>query len=155
MPTINPEPAAIEEFARQVPDGQPIVMINLLRYRDRAELDGEQLTGRQCYERYEQAVLPLLIGVGGRPVWRGRPRFVVIGPADERWDDAILVRYPTRSAFERMVNSPEYQAIMPFRTAALDDSRLIATTAPQSISRLAWCLFRLSSWLRHKPNGRE
>jgi uncharacterized protein (DUF1330 family) len=148
MPTIIPVDAAIDEFVRQVPDGQPIVMINLLRYRERTELDGETLTGRQCYERYEQAVLPLLIGVGGRPVWRGRPRFVVIGPPDEHWDDAILVRYPSRSAFGRMVNSPEYQAIMGLRTAALADSRLIATTAPQSIGRVAWWLVRLSSRLR-------
>jgi len=148
MTWINPDETAIEEFARQVPDGQAIVMINLLRYRDSASLQGETLTGRQCYEKYEQAVLPLLIQIGGRVVWRGKPRFVVIGPPDERWDDAILVRYPSRSAFGSMVNSPEYRAIMPFRTAALEDSRLIATTAPQSIGQLAWWLFRLTSQFR-------
>jgi uncharacterized protein (DUF1330 family) len=150
MPSINPDQASIEEFARQVPDGQSIVMINLLRYRDRAALDGERLTGRQCYERYEGAVLPLLVQVGGRVVWRGQPRLVVIGPSGESWDDAILVRYPSRSAFERMVNSPEYRAIMAFRTAALEDSRLIATTRAKSIGRLAWWLFRLSSRFRRK-----
>jgi uncharacterized protein (DUF1330 family) len=148
MPTIIPEQSTLDEFVRQVPDGEPIVMINLLRYRDWADLKDEQVTGRQCYERYERAVLPLVSGVGGRPIWRGRPRFVVIGPKGEEWEDAILVRYPSRTAFERMVNSPEYLAIMHFRTAALADSRLIATTAPQNIGLLAWSIFRFSSWLR-------
>jgi uncharacterized protein (DUF1330 family) len=148
MPSINPAETAIEEFARQVPDGQAMVMINLLRYREWATLHGERLTGRECYEKYERAVLPLLIQIGGRVVWRGKPRFVLIGPRDESWDDVLLVRYPSRSAFGQMVNSPEYRAIMPFRTAALEDSRLIATLAPQSISRVAWWLFRLSFGFR-------
>lgn len=142
--TIDPVRGTLEEFARQVPDGQPIVMINLLRYREWAALEGERLTGRQCYERYAQAILPILIAVGGRLVWRGQPRCSVIGPEGERWDDAVLVAYPSRSDFERMVTKPEYQARAALRTAALEDSRLIATTAPQHIGRVAWWLLKLS-----------
>ena len=40
-----------------------------------------------------------------------------------------LVRYPSRAAFLRMVKSDAYQAIMPHRTAALADSRLIELRA--------------------------
>ncbi len=148
MATIDLAPGMLEEFARRVPDGQPIVMINLLRYREWAALEGERLTGRQCYERYAEAVLPLLIAAGGRLVWRGQPRCSVIGPEEERWDDAVLVASPSRSDFERMVMKPEYQARAALRTAALEDSRLIATTTPRHIGRVAWWLLTLSVRVR-------
>ncbi len=88
-------------------------------------------------------MLPFLSAVGGRPIWRGKVGDCVIAPPGEHWDDALLVEYPSRGAFERMVADPGYQAIMGLRTAALDDSRLIATRAPQHIGRLGWWLFKL------------
>jgi uncharacterized protein (DUF1330 family) len=130
MGSITPDPSAFEAFARDVPDGRPIVMINLLRFRERAALEGENISGRESYERYGQRVEPFLKGVGGRPIWRGKAAAVVIGPAGESWDEAILVEYPSRGAFERMVTDPGYQSIAHLRSAALADSRLIATIAP-------------------------
>ncbi len=56
------------------------------------------------------------------------PRAVLLGPTTERWDDALLVQYPSKQAFLRMIGDPDYQAITVHRTAALEDSRLIATT---------------------------
>jgi len=53
---------------------------------------------------------------------------VVIGPSEESWDEAILVEYPSRSAFVSMVTNEAYQQISEHRTAALADSRLIATS---------------------------
>ena len=49
--------------------------------------------------------------------------------AKERWDEILLVEYPSAAAFAAMVTSPEYKAIVFHRTAALEDSRLVATTA--------------------------
>jgi uncharacterized protein (DUF1330 family) len=138
----------LEEFVQGIPNGQPIVLINLLRYRDRAALEEEELTGRACYERYAKALEPILMSVGGRPIWRGQVRFVLIGPPNERWDEIILVAYPRRTDFERLLAAPEYLASAPLRTAALEDSRLIAATAPQSVSRLAWSLYKLASRAR-------
>jgi hypothetical protein len=51
----------------------------------------------------------------------------VIAPEGEEWDDAVLVEYPSRKAFLDMLALPDYQAAVFHRTAALDDSRLIAT----------------------------
>jgi len=148
MGTIDAESGALDRFRAEVPDGQPIALINLLRYRERAALDGEQLTGRACYEGYVKALEPILMAVGGRPVWRGQVRTSLVGPLDERWDEAIIVAYPARSAFERMLGTPEYQAAVPLRTAALEDSRLLAAVAPQIIGRLAWSVYRVVSKLR-------
>jgi len=65
---------------------------------------------------------------GGHVIWRGSPMAVLLGPTTERWDDALLVQYPSKQAFLRMIGNPDYQAITVHRTAALEDSRLIATT---------------------------
>lgn len=147
MPAINPTPDQLVELSSQVPDGQRIVMINLLRFREWAayppgSLDGKH-TGRQAYELYSQNAMKYLAQVGGRPIWRGQARFTVIAPADEKWDEAILVEYPSRRSFERMIANPGYLAGVHHRTAALDDSRLIATVAPQRIGRVAWWIYRL------------
>lgn len=151
---MKPSDVAIvlDELSRTVPDGQPIVMINLLRYHARAVYPAgtgkEQITGRQAYEHYSKLTLPHLMKVGGQLIWRADVRAGLIAPKDERWDEILLVRYPSRSAFERMITNPEYQAGVIHRTAALEDSRLIATTGPQRIGRLAWWLLKLSSKFR-------
>jgi uncharacterized protein (DUF1330 family) len=139
----------LEAFARDVPDGQPIVLINLLRYRHQTTVNGEDITGRQAYQRYAKALEPIIMRVGGRPIWSGQARFVLIGPPDERWDEVILVAYPSRNAFQQMLATSGYQACAGLRTAALEDSRLIAATAPQTIGRVAWSLYRLTTKLRH------
>jgi uncharacterized protein (DUF1330 family) len=139
MPSIEPSEAQLARFV-EVEDGKPIVMINLLRYRERAAYepgaDAEPCSGREAYERYGLHVLPLLARVGGKIRWRGDARASVIGPADEHWDDVLLVEYPSRSAFVSMVTSEDYRAIMHHRTAALADSRLIATMDGASVPAL-------------------
>jgi uncharacterized protein (DUF1330 family) len=127
LATIDPD--ALAALAREVPDGRPIVLINLLRYRQQTSVEGEELSGRQAYECYAKALEPIIMAVGGRLIWRGQARFALIGPPDERWDEVILVAYPRRSAFEGMLRAPEYQASAVLRTAALEDSRLIVATA--------------------------
>ncbi len=153
MRIVEPKAGVFEGFIRQVPDGEPIVLINLLRYRQRADLPGEELTGRQLYERYARIVEPMLMAVGARPIWRGQAQFLLIGPADERWDEIILVAYPSRAAFEQMVNTPEYRACAGLRTAALEDSRLIAATAPQRIGRIAWSVYKLATRVRRRGHA--
>ncbi len=132
MGTVNPTLAFMAEFERKSPDDDPIVMLNLLRFRDEADYGPAGpagKTGREAYATYSRSVLPLLFEVGGQPLWMGDARAMVIGPGDESWDEVLLVQYPSRSAFLRMVKSPAYQAIMHHRTAALSDSRLVETRA--------------------------
>lgn len=134
MPTVNPTLEQIEAFARSAPDAKPIVMVNLLRFRAQADYAStgqrdEGGTGREAYGRYSKAVLPLLLEIGGQPLWMGKGRASVIAPDDEAWDEVLLVYYPSRDAFMRMVRSAPYQAILHHRTAALADSRLFETRA--------------------------
>jgi len=118
---------ALEAMADEDPD-EPVVMLNLLRYREVAEsghgVDG--LSGREAYGVYGQRFEALHPRFGGEPIWMGRASGTIIG--DEDWDLVILVRYPTRRQFIEMLRDPDYQAIAPIRAAALADSRLVETT---------------------------
>ncbi len=131
MAVIEPDTEALGRFLAEPEDG-PIVMINLLRYREEAAYEegfaAAPCTGAEAYGRYSEGVTPLLGRAGARPIWIGLVRSALIAEAGEEWDNAILVEYPSRKAFVEMVSSPEYQAIAPHRTAALADSRLIATS---------------------------
>ena len=130
MGSIEPSPERMQGLIENTGDA-PIVMINLLRYRARAEYPegfaAEPCTGREAYGRYGEAALPLVSAAGGRILWMGSVQATVIAPDGEQWDDAVLVEYPSRKAFVEMVSKPEYLAVAPHRTAALEDSRLIAT----------------------------
>jgi uncharacterized protein (DUF1330 family) len=127
---IHPRPETLRRFLEQAED-RPLVMINLLRFRRRAlypdGFDAEPCSGEEAFRRYGEVAGRKVAEVGGSPVWLGAVSEVVIGEPGERWDRAILVRYPSRRAFQRMIEDPEYQACAVHRTAALEDSRLIAT----------------------------
>lgn len=131
MSAIQPSEAQLRAFL-DLPDDGPIVMINLLRWRERAEYpegaSDAPCSGQEAYGRYSDAVMPLLAAVGGRLVWIGLGRATLIAPEGEAWDQAILVEYPSRTAFVEMTTSEAYQAVSRHRTAALADSRLIATS---------------------------
>lgn len=137
MGTVEPSAERLKAFFEELTDDEPVVMINLLRYRDAAAypagFDAEPCTGREAYQRYGAAVVGLIAAVGGRMIWMGAARATVIGPEDERWDDAVLVEYPSRKAFIEMVSKPDYQAAAPHRTAGLEDSRLIATATQANL----------------------
>jgi uncharacterized protein (DUF1330 family) len=112
-------------------NAQPVVMINLLRYRDRASypegFDAEPCSGREAYGRYGAIASKLVGDAGGRVLSMGAVQATIIGPTGEEWHDAILVEYPSRKRFLTMIGLPEYMAVAPHRTAGLEDSRLIAT----------------------------
>lgn len=110
------------------PDEGPVVMLNLLRYNDRAS-DGSDRTGRQAYLDYGAHVVPMVLGLGGSIVFQGDAHPSVIGPSDEQWDEVVLVQYPSRAAFLAMITSAEYLAIHHHREAGLADSRLVPMTA--------------------------
>lgn len=122
---VDPERAQFEAF-KKLPRDMPISMLNLLRFRDRADYeDDREATGAEAYAAYGRESGPIFDRVGGRIVWRGTPETVLIGPQDERWDLIFVARYPTAGAFLEMVTDPDYQIAVKHRQAAVLDSRLI------------------------------
>ncbi len=120
----------VANFSRQFPAGKPVVMLNLLRFSDRANYRpgeiAEPCKGFEAFQRYAAGVMPLIRAAGGEQVWQGRQAAMLIGPQDKDWHLAVLVRYPSAQAFVAMVQSEDYKAESFHRTAALADSRLIA-----------------------------
>ena len=131
MGSIEPTPEqfrALVAAAEANPD-EPILMLNLLRFREQAaypdDFEAEPCSGREAYGRYGEATQPFLEQVGGEPVLVAPASLPVIAPEGESWDVVFFVRYPSRKAFLAMATNPDYLAITPHRSAALADSRLI------------------------------
>jgi uncharacterized protein (DUF1330 family) len=132
MGTIHPLPEQLQAFFADAANDGAIVMINLLKFREEAVYDEganeEPCSGREAYQRYSALAFPQVTAVNGTLLWLGKVEASLIAPVDEAWDEALLVQYPSKQAFLQMISSPEYQKISTHRTAALADSRLIATT---------------------------
>ncbi len=117
-----------DQFAAMMkaPDEGPIHMLNLIRLRDKAAYeDGREATGADAYKTYGRESGPIFTRVGGRIIWSGSPRLMLIGPTDEHWDLAFIAEYPGPAAFGEMVQDPAYQKAVKHRQAAVADSRLI------------------------------
>lgn len=127
--TVEPLPEQLQALVKGDLEA-PVVMLNLLRFADRAKDVEEDMTGADAYDRYGAEVLPYLERAGGEVVWQGTASPNVIGPPEERWDRVLLVRYPSRRAFLEMVSDPGYREIARWRSAALDDSRLVPLSPP-------------------------
>ena len=132
MTTVDPDRARLPALLAQLPVDAPIVMLNLLRYRDEAAYPANsghaRCSGREAYARYAAVALRKVTEVGGAPIWMGEAHAALLAPAEERWDEVLLVRYPSIAAFVAMLQQGDYQAATVHRTAALEDARLIATT---------------------------
>jgi uncharacterized protein (DUF1330 family) len=130
MEFIEPEEALVKTFAESYPADTPVVMLNLLKFRERAvyaEGQGEEpCSGGEAFMRYGKAVAPMIKACGGEQLWQGRQAAMLIGPQDKQWHLAVLVKYPSAQAFIDMVSSSAYREIAVHRSAALEDSRLIA-----------------------------
>jgi uncharacterized protein (DUF1330 family) len=111
----------------------PIIMLNLLRFKDRADGIDEGVSGREAYRRYAEATAPFLVRVGGRLLQAADAKTMVIGPEALEWDMALMVEYPSREKFLEMAADPEYLAVHEHRAAALSDSRLIACQSPSGV----------------------
>src|SRR5277367_5157027 len=102
-----------EQFFDASDDG-PFVMVNLLKFRDRAQYpDGSDahLSGAEAFMRYGAAAHGLVLAAGGRPVDGGAVTGLILGEVEELWDSIGLVEYPSLSAFHSMLELPEYKAI--------------------------------------------
>ncbi|WP_064791327.1 DUF1330 domain-containing protein [Shewanella woodyi] len=136
MKTISPSQKGFAELISGKVDDEPIVMVNLLKFKDQADYTklasshpdhALTITGKEAYAIYGEAVTPMVEEVGGQILWQGNTRFTFIAPDEETWDEVVLVQYPSRAAFLKMVTSGAYQKIVHHRDLSLDDSRLIET----------------------------
>lgn len=125
---VMPQPAQAMAFFGAPEDG-PFVMVNLLKFHDRARYeDGDRgLTGAEAYMLYGEAVRKLVEGLGGRVRYQGRVTDLMLGEVEELWDVVALAEYPSLEAFRNMAMSPEMHAIEHHRKAGLKGQLNIKT----------------------------
>jgi uncharacterized protein (DUF1330 family) len=110
------------ELIGSLPDAGSVVMVNLLRLRDRA-----------AYKRYSELAMPLIKARGGTVLWAGNGEAAAFGdPRADCWDYVVLVRYPSRAAFLDMVRSPEYAAANVHREQAVAKHVILAAAETYS-----------------------
>ena len=110
----------------------PVVMLNLLRFREVADYSAAPhlapetpISGAEAYRRYIEHTLPHLEKSGGSLLFLGQGGNFLIGPTDERWDAAMLVRQSSVEAFMAFASNAEYLAGIGHRLAAIEDSRIL------------------------------
>ncbi|MDQ7248187.1 DUF1330 domain-containing protein [Dongia sedimenti] len=110
----------------------PVVMLNLLRFRIVADYSAHPelappapISGAAAFDRYIAHTLPYLEESGGGLLFLGEGGRFLIGPAEERWDRALLVRQSSVQSFMAFANHAGYLTGLGHRTAALEDSRLL------------------------------
>ena len=110
------------------PSGEPIVMLNLLKFREHAVYaDGRatKLTGREAYMLYGAPMQKFVESHGGKFVFGGQIASLVIGEVDDMWDICALMEYPSAADFARIATSPEVAEIGVHRAAGLEGQLLI------------------------------
>jgi uncharacterized protein (DUF1330 family) len=134
------DPAQVQQLMQPGPKG-PIFMVNLLKFKDRAEYeDGRacNLSGREAYMIYGRAVAELLPKFGGRAIFAADVSFLSLGRVEELWDEVAIAMYPERAAMVRMSMSEEWRAIAAHRSAGLKGQLNIETVVPEGAANSEW-----------------
>ena len=136
--SVVPNQEQIEGFFDPNAKG-PIYMVNLLKFKPRAEYeDGREtdLTGEEAYDLYADGVTELLGKVGGALVFSADVERLMLGEVGELWDKVAIAMYPSRAAMMEMMQLPGMQEIGPHREAGLAGQLNIETINPDSLGTI-------------------
>ena len=117
-------------------EGQPIYMVNLLKFKDKATYPDKRetdLTGEEAYAIYGQEVRKHLEKVGAKPIFSGKVSRLMLGEVEDLWDVVAIAMYPNRKAMLDMLSDPEYIKSAQHRVAGLEGQLNIETNSPLNI----------------------
>jgi len=124
---IYPTPEQIRQLMAG-PADEPVVMVNLLRYKPKADGRDAGAGGESAYLRYATRMREFVESKGGRFIWAGRIDSQLIGEGGEGFHAAALVEYPSRRAFLAMMGEPHVKEIGEHRASGLEMQWLLAST---------------------------
>ncbi|WP_353217040.1 DUF1330 domain-containing protein [Sandarakinorhabdus sp.] len=130
--SIDPSRDQVRQLRDHGRDG-PVVMMNLLKFRDvalyPAELGLPACSGRAAYDRYQHT---FTVAVGdisqAEVIYDGPCEQLFIGQAgtpEADWDKVLIVRYPSRQHFLAMMADGGYRDALVHRYAGLARTVLI------------------------------
>jgi len=127
---VDPLPEQVKAFLANHPEGQPVFMLNLLKFKARATYkDGEDVSGAEAYARYGEAFGKLVKSLnidGAHSVYGGKMGSWLIGQGEGEWDAVAIFRYPDAKTMFETVSSERYRKIHKHRKAGLEGQLLIA-----------------------------
>lgn len=95
---------------------KPFVMLNLIKFKE---------GGQESYAKYLKAAGPFGRAVGAKTLYFGKANELLQGK--EKWDAVLLVQYPSRKAFLKMISDPKYLKVHELRKDGLDRAVLYVT----------------------------
>ena len=116
-------------------EDQPIFMVNLLKFKDKATYPDKRetdLTGEEAYAIYGEEVRKHLEKVGAKPIFSGKVSRLMLGEVEDLWDMVAIAMYPNRKAMLDMISDQEYIKSAQHRVAGLEGQLNIETKAPSS-----------------------
>ena len=117
---VHPGGENIQEFLSG--KAEPVVMVNLLKFKERASYkDGREtsLSGAEAYRLYAAEMRKLVEAEGGRFIYGGQVESLLLGEVEELWDVVGLVEYPTPQTLVKIASTPEFAEIETHREAGL------------------------------------
>jgi uncharacterized protein (DUF1330 family) len=124
---LQPTTEQVRAF-RDRATGEPIQMLNLLKFKDGAtydDADHESLSGEEAYRLYAAGFRRVMEPKGCRVIYSGDARGFLIGEGEGEWDAVMLIEYPSTQVMLDMFRDEEYQAVQVHRAAALEGQLLI------------------------------
>ncbi len=126
---LDPTPQQIKGFLAHKGADEPVFMLNLLKFKDRATYkDGEDISGREAYGRYAEGFSALVkeSGIDGGAIFGGNLNAWMIGEGDGEWDAVAIFKYPNAATMFETVSSDAYRKIHKHRRAGLAGQLLIS-----------------------------
>ena len=132
---INVNPESGKKFYQDFYNKGGIVMLNLLKFRQKADYTNleqikpnEEVTGEKAYQLYMKNILHEFEKAGSRIIYYGKSKDFLIGPEPEKWDAVLIVEYESVMKFMELTQNQDYLKNAGHRNAALEDSRLLPST---------------------------
>ena len=112
---LTPNEQQIKEFTEGDID-TPIYMVNLLKFKEKAEYEDKRntdLSGEEAYAIYGMEVIEHLKKVGGETIFSGVVSRLMLGEVEELWDWIAIAKYPNRKAMLKMITCLLYTSPSP------------------------------------------
>ena len=129
---VMPNDDQMAEFLESGND-EPIYMVNLLKFKDKAEYPDKRetdLSGKEAYAIYSKEVQHHLAKVGGKGIFGAEVKRLMLVEVDELLDSVAIAKYPNRKAMLDMISDPDYIKSAQHRVAGLKGQLNIETVLP-------------------------
>ncbi|MEE9371788.1 MAG: DUF1330 domain-containing protein [Saprospiraceae bacterium] len=123
-PRIHPERKAIAAMLNNFPKNEPVVMLNILRFREKIMKGTE--SGAEAYSRYSKNIAPHIKKAQAKILYKGKAIQTLVGNHEDSPHEILLVQYPTVQHFIDMISTAEYLELSNDRTIALEFGGLVA-----------------------------